>query len=193
MTDPVLHVLAGPNGAGKSTFYARILGPVTGLDFINADLIAADRWPEATAEHSYEAAAAAATEREHRIAARRSFATETVFSHPSKIQLLRDAQHAGYRVSFHVILIPEELAVARVVNRVDNGGHFVPEHKVRARFDRLWEHVREGIAVADDAFVYDNTRAVAPFRLVATYLDGHLTDGPDWPPWTPSALRDAGH
>ena len=40
MGDPVLHLLAGPNGAGKSTFYQEILGPATGLPFVNADEIA---------------------------------------------------------------------------------------------------------------------------------------------------------
>jgi len=42
----VLHVLAGPNGAGKSTFVNRVLQPVNHLPFIDAGVIAAERWPE---------------------------------------------------------------------------------------------------------------------------------------------------
>ncbi len=178
MADPVLHVIAGPNGAGKTTFYLRVLRPATHLDFVNADVIAAERWPD--------------VERDHGIQARRSFATETVFSHESKLSLLRQADAAGYLVSLHIVLIPEELAVARVINRVANGGHHVPEDKIRSRYRRLWGHLGHAIGVVDGARVYDNTRAAASFRLVATYLDGRLTGDPQWPSWAPPELRAAG-
>jgi len=192
VSDPVLHIIAGPNGAGKTTFYAKILEPVTHLEFVNADVIATDRWPGAEVEHAYEAAKLAAAERAQRIQARQSFATETVFSHESKIALLRDAKQAGYRVSLHIVLISEDLAVARVVTRVFHGGHDVPEHKVRARFGRLWGHLRDAVALVDDAQVYDNASAAEPFRLVASFLNGQLIGIARWPPWTPQELREAG-
>lgn len=192
MSDPVLHVIAGPNGAGKTTFYVLVLGPVTNLEFVNADVIASDRWPDAEVEHAYEAAELAAGDRARRIEARQSFATETVFSHESKVALLRDAEQAGYRVILHIVLIPEDLAVARVVDRVTRGGHHVPEHKVRARFGRLWGHLHDAIGLVDEAHVYDNTKAAEPFRLVASYINGQLTGSPQWPPWAPQGLREAG-
>jgi predicted ABC-type ATPase len=192
MSDPVLYVIAGPNGAGKTTFYARVLGPVTRLDFVNADVIAATRWPEATVEHAYEAARLAARVRARRIEARESFVTETVFSHESKVDLVREAQAAGYRVSLHIMLIPEELAVARVMSRVAHAGHDVPEAKVRARFERLWAHLRDAIELVDEARVYDNTKAATPFTLLATYADGYLIHAAPWPAWTPLQLRHAG-
>lgn len=187
--DPVLHVLAGPNGAGKTTFYEYVLRPATGLPFVNADVIAAQRWPIATAEHGYDASRLAAHERTQRMESRESFVTETVFSHESKLDLLRDARAAGFHVTLHVVLIPEQLAVARVVDRVANGGHHVPEAKVRARFARLWALLRTAIAIADQAFVYDNTSASEPFRLVVSFENGRPTDEPVWPTWTPTALR----
>jgi predicted ABC-type ATPase len=190
--DPVLHVLAGPNGAGKTTFYGEILAPATHLEFVNADVIAAERWPDDTVTHGYEAGRLAAAQRDGRLAEGSSFATETVFSHPSKVDLLRRAAAAGYRITLHIVLVPVDLAAARVVNRVATGGHHVPEEKVRARYDRLWGHVADGISVAHEARVYDNTRAAKPFRLVAVWRDGQLTGEPDWPAWTPKPLRDAG-
>jgi predicted ABC-type ATPase len=192
VSDPVLHVIAGPNGAGKTTFFVRVLGPVTHLDLVNADVIAADRWPDSPVEHAYQAAGLAAEDRARRLQARQSFAAETVFSHESKIALLGDAEEAGYRVVLHIVLIPEELAVARVVDRVAHGGHQVPEDKVRARFSRLWGHLGQAVDLVDEARVYDNTRAAQPFRLVATYINGHRTGRPQWPLWTPQELRDAG-
>ncbi|MFH5211038.1 MULTISPECIES: zeta toxin family protein [Antrihabitans] len=187
--DPVLHTIAGPNGAGKTTFYNRVLGPATRLPFINADVIAAQRWPEHAAEHSYDAARIAAEERAQQIADRRSFVAETVFSHESKLELLRDANAAGFHVSVHIVLIPEQLAVARVVDRVANGGHFVPEDKIRERFGRLWGLLAIAIAMVDQAYVYDNTTAANPFRLVASFADGRPTHMPVWPKWTPAELR----
>jgi predicted ABC-type ATPase len=189
VSDPVLHLLAGPNGAGKSTFYEEVLGPVTGLPFINADQIAAQRWPGHELERAYEASEVAAQERELAVRRRMSFATETVFSHPSKLDLLRAARESGYRVTLHVILIPESLAVARVRQRVLAGGHDVPEEKIRARYSRLWAHLHEAVRVADEAFVYDNSRAAEPYRRVAELMQGRLIRQPDWPPWTPAELR----
>lgn len=192
MSDPVLHIIAGPNGAGKTTFFVKVVGRVTNLDLVNADVIAADRWPGAEVEHAYEAARVAADDRARRLQARQSFATETVFSHDSKVALVSDAEDAGYRVVLHIVLIPEELAVARVRDRVTHGGHHVPEDRVRARFGRLWGHLREAIALVDEAHVYDNSTASRPFRLLATYLNGQLTGSPQWPEWTPEELRTAG-
>lgn len=189
MTDPVLHLVAGPNGAGKSTFYEEILEPATGLVFINADRIAAKRWPGQELEHAYEASELAALQRERALKRHRSFATETVFSHPSKLDLLRAARKAGYRVTLHIILVPEVLAVARVHQRVRAGGHDVPEEKIRSRYARLWGHLREAVEECDETVVYDNSRAARPYRRVAEYLDGRAVRAPEWPAWCPAELR----
>ncbi len=186
---PVLHLIVGPNGAGKTTFYEEILGPVTQLPFINADVIARQRWPNDTSRHAYEAAEQAAEQRRSAIAERRSFVSETVFSHPSKLDLLSLAGAAGYRRYLYVILIPEELAVQRVRVRVLTGGHDVPEEKIRSRFRRLWQLVRQAFALADEAEIRDNSRAKTAFRLVARYRRGELEGSADWPPWAPSELR----
>jgi len=192
VTDPVLHVLAGPNGAGKTTFYQRVLAPVTHLRFVNADLIAAEVWPGDPVAHAYDAAQRAAAERVKLIGERVSFVTETVFSHPSKLNLLTSARDAGYQVTLHVVAIPVELAVARVTERVRHGGHDVPEQKIRDRYERLWTHVAAAIAMVGEAAVYDNSRAARPYRLLARHLNGRLLADPDWPAWTPLPLRTAG-
>lgn len=58
-------------------------------------------------------------------------------SHPSKVQLVADAAEAGYLVHLHVIMVPVELTVQRVRERVRRGGHDVPESKIRDRYERL--------------------------------------------------------
>jgi len=182
---PVLHVVAGPNGSGKTTFCSRILIPATRLPSVSADDIARERWPGNEKARGYDAAAAAAEERERRLVAGASFIAETVFSHRSKLELIKRAKEAGYLVSLHIMLVPEELSVARARLRADQGGHSVPIAKVRARYRRLWALVRQAMALADDAVVYDNSSASAPFRVVARYRDGQPEHRPAWPKWSP--------
>ena len=186
--DPVLHLIAGPNGAGKTTLANRVIAPATRLPFVNADVIAALRWPAAQAEHAYEASQVAAEQRRELIAARTSFITETVFSHLSKLALIRDAQAAGYHVNLHVVLVPEGLTVARVSDRVRRGGHAVPEDKIRARYHRLWTLVAQARALAERTHIYDNSRAATPLQLIASYEHGLLVGSPVWPAWTPVEL-----
>jgi predicted ABC-type ATPase len=155
---------------------------------VNADLIAADLHPADPEAGSYEGAQVAAERRRQLMEARHSFVTETVFSHPSKLDLVRGAADAGYLVTLHVVLVPEALAVARVANRVANGGHRVPAAKVRARFRRLWPLVDQAIGIAASSVVYDNSTASSPFRVVATFEHGLLVGSADWPGWTPTSL-----
>ena len=187
MSSPLLHVLAGPNGSGKSTFVRSVLGPATGLPFVNADEIAAAQWPGEEEAHAYAASRAAAAARTRAIVERRSFITETVFSHPSKVDLVEEATQAGYRVELHVMLVPEEVTVARVAYRVAAGGHTVPPDKVRERYRRLWGLVADARAIVHRVTFYDNSRS-KPFRPVAVYERGHPVGTPAWPRWTPEVL-----
>ncbi len=188
MPDPVLHLLAGPNGSGKTTLFNEVIQPETGLEWVNADVIAAGL-DAGDPNAAYEASRVAADRRSELIAQRRSFATETVFSHPSKVELVREAAEHGYLVTLHVVLVPEALAVARVENRVEHGGHDVPEDKIRERYQRLWAHIAEAIELAHESYVYDNTTAANPYRLVGRFERGRIVGGADWPTWTPAELR----
>jgi predicted ABC-type ATPase len=154
---PVLWLLAGPNGAGKTTFYRWQLAPrFPSLPFVNADQIAAEHWPEGDPEQAYKASRLAQEERERLLAGRRSFITETVFSHPSKLELIEQAKKAGYQIILVYVHVPIEVSVARVAYRVSEGGHAVPEEKIRARHARLGALVAEGLRKADRGFIFYN-------------------------------------
>lgn len=184
-----LDLIVGPNGSGKTTFFRYYLRPILPTSaFVNADEIARARWPEDPAAHAYDAAQVADQTRAALIAAGRSFIAETVFSHPSKVQLVRDAKQAGYTVMLHVLLVPEELAVLRVAYRVRAGGHDVPEQKIRQRYGRLWANAALAAKLADTAVFYDNSRHEGP-RIVAELTAGMATGRAGWPDWTPQPLR----
>lgn len=183
-----LDLVVGPNGAGKSTFVALTLAPLLpGSVFVNADEIAKARWPQDPEGHSYDAARVAADTRSALIAAGRSFIAETVFSHPSKLDLIDEARAAGYTVVLHAVLIPEDLAVERVAHRVRAGGHRVPEEKIRDRYHRLWALVVRAVQRCDSATAYDNSRSKGP-HIVAQSSGGQLIGQPAWPVWTPTEL-----
>lgn len=183
-----LDLVVGPNGSGKSTFVEFTLAPLLPTSvFVNADEIARQRWPSDAAAHAYEAARIAADTRARLIEVRRSFIAETVFSHPSKLELIDSAHAASYTVVLHVLLIPEELAVQRVKHRVAAGGHEVPEDKIRQRYQRLWPLVVTAIARCDSATVYDNSALTGP-RIAAQMSFGQLDGTPTWPAWAPRGL-----
>lgn len=183
-----LHLVVGPNGSGKTTFVNEFLAlELPGYVYVNADEIAKARWPADSDAHAYEAAQVAAETRAYLIAGGRSFIAETVFSHPSKLALLRAAQQAGYQVVLHVMLVPEELAVRRVAYRVHAGGHDVPEQKIRERFKRLWPLVAQAVTLADRAVSYDNSRREGPVKI-ADFFAGLPIGAGTWPDWTPGPL-----
>lgn len=187
-----LDLVVGPNGAGKSTFVRLVLVPGRPwVPFVNADVIAAQRWPDDPESHAYEAADVAASTRSELILRREPFIAETVFSHPSKLDLLREAAAAGYYAALHVLMVPEDLAVARVKERIANGGHSVPEVKIRERYHRLWSLVAEAISLVDTATCYDNSRNSGPLE-VAMFVQGFQVGGGSWPSWTPGTLASLG-
>src|SRR5699024_10829809 len=132
---PALHLLAGPDGAGTASYAHALLVPVTSLPFINADELAAETQATDQVEHASEAARIAEARRPATIAEGSSLVSETVFSHPGKVDLVADAVAAGYLVHLHVAMVPVELTVQRVFERVRRGGHTVPEEKIRERYD----------------------------------------------------------
>ena len=174
--DRVLIVLAGPNGAGKSTFFDAFLAPM-GIRFVSADLIARALAPDNPAAIAYVAADVAAEERRRLMAEGVSFCMETVFSDPvgDKLRFLQDAQEAGYTVFLVFIGIDNpELAVARVIQRVEDGGHDVPDVKIRGRFPRTIVNLQQAAPFVDFAYLFDNSSYDEPYRLVAAFERGRM-------------------
>ena len=178
-------MLAGPNGAGKSTFHELVIRPRIKALFINADLIQREELGDPSMAAAYRAAAIAESRRRQALEKGISFVSESTFSHPSKLALIRDAQAAGFRVVvYHINVRRPELSVSRVAQRVDEGGHDVPEDKIRERFERNQPLIREAVLLADHAFVYDNSGLNMPARRLIAFTRGRVTavseDLPDW-------------
>src|SRR3954451_2861941 len=185
-------VIAVPKGAGKTTFVETFLHDL-GLRIVNPDAIARALFPDSPADAAYEAARAADAVRADLVARGVSFCTETVFSDAGglKLAFLREARAHGYMVVFVFIgLESSELAIGRVLQRIEQGGHDVPDEKIQSRFARTLANLSEALTFVDHAFVFDNSSAEQPYRLVAELRAGRVVRRGDVKPqWWIGLLR----
>ena len=153
-------VIAGPNGAGKTTFAAEFLPNEADCPiFVNADLIAAGLSPFRASQVAVQAARLMLREMEEHSRRGRSFAFETTLSGRCHARRISRWQERGYKVKLFFLRLPTpEAAVARVAQRVTEGGHGVPEPVIRRRFDAGWRNFEQIYRDLVDAWaVYDNS------------------------------------
>lgn len=158
----VFYLLAGPNGAGKSSLYkaacAEGLIP-TEAEFVNADLHERDHLQHIADLQKRSVAARdwADSRRAQLLQAGVSFVSETVFSHPSKIDLIAEAQALGYRVVLLMVCVDDpQILLARVRQRVSEGGHDVPAQRILDRYPRTLQNLKQAIKLADLAMLFHN-------------------------------------
>ena len=186
-----LWLLTGGNGAGKSTFYEQFLQP-RGISFVNADRIARTIAPEAPESVGYDAARVAERIRYDLLEHGVTFCFETVFSHLSKVDFAADAKASGYEVILVFIHLDDpQLNLARIAQRVTDGGHSVPEEKVRSRLPRTLENIKKALPIADEVHLLDNSRCDDPFRRVVSLINGEVVVHADpVPGWALGVLSD---
>lgn len=156
MSKPSCIILGGPNGSGKSSAYAKL--QLDGV-WINADEIA----KELTGTSDGRAAAMAAGRAAIRkladmIATKTSFIYETTLSSQQAVNLMRDAKAAGFSVGlYYVALDSVETNVERVKQRVEAGGHDIPEADIRKRYAGSLDKLAAALTYADEALLMDNS------------------------------------
>lgn len=133
-----IYIIAGPNGSGKTTF-ARMFLPeyVNCPNFINVDLIAQGLAPFEPSSAAIKAGKLVLQQIDEFAGRGVDFAFETTLSGKLYVNRLKKLKTKGYKLHLFFLWIPSpELAIARVKNRVAEGGHNVPEKDVRRRFSR---------------------------------------------------------
>ena len=160
MNGPKIVIIAGPNGAGKTTFARAFLPQEAQCPrFINADLIAAGLSPFAPEAAAIKAGRLMLQEIAACVARRESFAFETTMAGQVYLRHIEDWRQLGYYVSVVFLSLPTvEMAVARVAERVRQGGHDIPEHVIRRRFiSGRMNFDAQYRAAVDDWALYDNS------------------------------------
>lgn len=193
---PVLLVIAGPNGAGKTTLTERLRKDrwSEGVEYLNPDEVARDRFGDWNSpEAVMDAARWTTARREELLAAREGIAFETVLSADDKIDFLARAREAGYFIRvFFVSTSDPRINAARVAGRVMSGGHTVPIEKILSRYERSMANLTAAIAMADRVYIYDNSVDGVEATLCARTENGQLrklyVDLPAWVNASVSAL-----
>ena len=136
MTPKKILMIAGPNGAGKTTFATEFLpNEADSPMFINADLIAAGINPFRPAAAAIRSGRLMIGLIHDYVRNGESFAFETTLSGQGYSRLIPTWQDLGYLVSLVFLrLVDPEVAIARVRQRVSEGGLDVPEPVIRRRF-----------------------------------------------------------
>lgn len=133
-----VYVIAGPNGAGKTTFARQFLPEYAKCPhFVNTDLIAQGLSPFSPQIAAMKAGRLV-LEQIHEFAQKGTdFGFETTLSGKSYIHMFRTLRQKGYQLRLYFLWIPTvELALARIRDRVAEGGHDVPAADVKRRFYR---------------------------------------------------------
>jgi predicted ABC-type ATPase len=108
--------------------------------------------------NSYLASVAGDFLRQKLLAQKLSFTFETVMSHPSKVDILIQAQAAGYRTYLYFVATDDPaINISRVRNRVALKGHDVPEDKIVTRYYRSLDLLVDAIRHTNRAYIFDNS------------------------------------
>lgn len=89
---------------------------------------------------------------------KRKFSFETVFSHASKVELMRHAKAKGFKVYLYFIATNSaEINKDRVRTRVMQNGHDVPAHLIEKRYGLSLEQILPALEHCYHAFFFDNS------------------------------------
>ena len=156
---PDVYLIGGPNGAGKTTTALRIFPALGVTHFINADAIAQGLSPLDVSRAARAAGRLMIEQMEARLDGGDDFALESTLASRSLAPFVERCKAAGYRFTLiYVWLRDENLAVERVAQRVESGGHDIPNDVIRRRYERgrsnFFDLYRP---LADEWFVLDNS------------------------------------
>lgn len=187
---PVFWIVAGPNGSGKSSLYNEtdIEGWGGSVWIINPDLLTLSiAEGETLAMADANLAAVERVERwlEASLEVYQTIGVETVLSSPKYRRLVERAHQRGFEVRMvYIMLRTAEAQLARIRLRVAEGGHDVPEDKVRARRHRSLEQLAWFAEHVDQLFLFDNSGA-DPVLMASKLHGGPIV----WHQRPPAALR----
>jgi predicted ABC-type ATPase len=164
---PLMIVIGGPNGAGKTTAAMAVLPQALHLlEFLNADEIAKGLSPLNPTSVRIQSSRLLLERANHFIRNKTSFGFEsTLAAGTAPEKLIRQAKAQGFVVVLlYFWLSSPQLAMARVKQRVESGGHDIPEPDIYRRYERSIRNLNQVyLPLADVWMVFDNSGdALAP-------------------------------
>jgi len=180
-------IIGGVNGAGKSSLTGVLksrlhdLGTIVDVDKLTAKL----------GKGAVEGGKAALALMNGCLVRNVNFAQETTLSGHRTERTVKEARDRGYYIRlFYVGLDSLDESLKRIRNRVEKGGHDIPEDDVSRRFAERFDSLRRILPYCDEATLFDNDNG---FVAVAEYRNGEIIAITDKrPAWLMELLGIAG-
>ena len=180
---PRVVVIGGINGAGKTTASRELLTGVLRIPtYVNADAIAFGLNmlnPDGQAIR----AGRVMLDYLHELAANREdFAFETTLAARTYASWLKELRAMGYEVYLYYFwLRSADVAITRVAERVQRGGHSIPTHTIRQRYAKSTRNFFELYrSLTVEWRVYDNSEGLSRLIAVGSEDQEFILDGDTW-------------
>ena len=165
---PNLYIISGCNGSGKTTASYSVLPEMLGCsEFVNSDEFAKSFSPFDPSAASISAGRFMLLKIRYLLKRKVDFCIETTLATRSLMRTIEEAKENGYEITILYFFIQSpELVVKRVSDRIAAGGHSIPEHVIRRRYEMgLRYFFNDYMPVSDRWILVDNSQT--PFRLIA--------------------------
>lgn len=168
-------IIAGPNGSGKTTFAKTFLPEYAKCDrFINADLIATGLSPFSPQQVALKSGKLVLEQIKDYSKKGVNFGFETTMSGVTYLKYFKMLKEVGYKIHIFFLWIPSsKLAVARVKDRVAQGGQNVPIADIKRRFERSTEKFFNQYRLLADQWMLFNNEQSKP-KLIARKQNTHI-------------------
>ena len=171
-----VYIIAGPNGSGKTTFAKKFLPYyVQCPNFVNADLIAQGLSPFSPRSSAIKAGKLVLSQIYEYIEQGVDFAFESTLAGKLYVNMFKKLKEQGYKLHLLFLWIPDaKLAVARIKDRVAEGGHSVPAQDVRRRWTRsISNFFKLYRPLLDSWLLFNNAKSIPV--LVAKGKNGQIS------------------
>lgn len=181
-----LFLFAGVNGAGKSTLYSDLPSPIIERSYrINADEIARERqWDWRDPATDRKAFLIEIKELSRALKLGKDINLETTFAGKpeSIIRLLKRIKDNGYVIHLYYVGVSDyNLAIKRVHERIEKGGHGVSDRLIKKRYFESVKNLKDLTDYFDEVVLYDNSRYFDNiYRRTGSKIFYKSNNLPDW-------------
>lgn len=172
---PRLYILCGCNGAGKTTASYSLLPELFDCrEFVNSDEFAKSLSPFDPSTASVSASRYMIMRIQYLLDQGADFSIETTLATRTLVSILKEARERGYKVTILYLWVQSpDIAIKRVRDRVEHGGHNIPDEVLRRRYRVGLKYLfNTYMPLCDRWIIMDNTES--RLAMIAEGSSGRL-------------------